>query len=122
MITHKCPSAALSIRIDLPGGGRFGPGKAALLGAIAEHGTISAAAAVLGMSYPRALKLIDDMNSRFNTPLVLARHGGADRGGSALSDTGLKILEIYREISASATQQNTAALDQIGDLISVRKD
>ena len=37
--------ARLSVRIDLPNGGRFGPGKAALLRAIASEGSIRKAAA-----------------------------------------------------------------------------
>ena len=49
---------SLSIRIDFPGGGRLGPGKAALLQGISETGSIRSAADALGMSYPKALKLV----------------------------------------------------------------
>jgi molybdate transport system regulatory protein len=51
---NKPDKPRLSIRIDLPSGGRFGPGKAALLDAIADLGSINKAASQLGMSYPRA--------------------------------------------------------------------
>jgi molybdate transport system regulatory protein len=40
----------------------MGPGKADLLDAIAESGSISAAARKLGMSYRRAWLLVDTMN------------------------------------------------------------
>ena len=114
--------AAMSIRIDLPGGGRFGPGKAALLEAINEHGSIAAAASHLNMSYPRALKLVDDMNTRFESPLILARHGGADRGGSALTEVGRQILEAYKEIVADAAAQNNEALVRFSRLVSTNRD
>ena len=41
------PPISLSIRIDV-GSGRIGPGKLALLEAIRDHGSITAAAAALG--------------------------------------------------------------------------
>ena len=44
----------LSIRLDLTGGDRIGPGKIALLKAIRNEGAISAAAKHLRMSYRRA--------------------------------------------------------------------
>ena len=40
----------------------IGPGKVALLEAIAEAGSISAAARTLGMSYRRTWLLVDEMN------------------------------------------------------------
>ena len=65
-------SPKLSVRIDFPNGMRFGPGKAALLQQLIASGSIKAAAAALGMSYPRALKLVDQMNHCFASPLVEA--------------------------------------------------
>ena len=103
----------LSVRVDLANGGRFGPGKAALLQAIGAHGSIAKAAKALGMSYPRALKLIDEMNGDFSEPLVASTHGGADRGGSELTDTGQTVLARYLEIRAAA---ETAAAVSISDL------
>ena len=49
----------------------FGPGKAALLQAIARSGSISGAAREMGMSYRRAWLLVEQMNRCFRTPLVL---------------------------------------------------
>lgn len=101
-MSSKTSTARLSVRIDLPGGGRFGPGKAALLKSIDETGSISAAARAMNMSYPRALRLIEDMNALFPSPLVETRHGGADRGGAALSDLGRRAVEAYDALTASA--------------------
>ena len=40
----------------------FGPGKAELLSAISNHGSISAAAKSMNMSYKRAWDLVGEMN------------------------------------------------------------
>ena len=100
-------AASLSIRINLANGGRFGPGKAALLRAIASGGSIRAAANTLAMSYPRALKLIEEMNADFREPRVASSVGGSDRGGSVLSATGEAVLAAYdracREAEAAAS-------------------
>lgn len=95
-------AAELSIRIDLPGGARLGPGKAALLEAIAAAGSIAGAARALGMSYPKAMRLVDELNGAFAAPLILAEHGGHRRGGAALSRDGAAVLERYRSIAAAA--------------------
>ncbi|MEM9739935.1 MAG: LysR family transcriptional regulator [Pseudomonadota bacterium] len=86
------------MRLDLPGGKRFGPGKAALLQAISRHGSIRAAAESLSMSYPKALKLIEQMNADFQVPLIESHHGGKTHGGSELTDLGHEILRQYDDI------------------------
>lgn len=108
--------ASLSIRVDLPKG-RFGPGKAALLRAIAESGSISAAARSLGMSYARAWSLTEDMNGLFGKPLVDTWSGGDRRGGAALTDSGTKVLRLYDSITEDAQRRNArklAALASVG--------
>jgi molybdate transport system regulatory protein len=93
--------AHLSIRIDLVNG-RFGPGKAALLRAIGETGSISAAARLLGMSYAKAWHLTEDMNSVFQERLVDTFAGGNRRGGATLTPAGEKMLHIYQSICDEA--------------------
>ena len=112
-------SARLSLRIDLPNGTRFGPGKAALLRALLENGSIRAAATQLEMSYPRALKLIDQMNESFATPLVEAQHGGADGGGTRVTDLGQEILDLYTAICGAS---ETASGDKFQTLVKHIRD
>lgn len=112
--TSKGPG--LSIRIDLPNGGRFGPGKAALLDAISELGSLNKAAAHLGMSYPRAKKLVEEMNDHFQRPLVVSSQGGAAGGGSQLTETGHKVQTLYRELCNRSLSQNCDLLKQAGRL------
>jgi len=100
----------LSLRIDLPSGERFGPGKATLLVAIRDTGSIAAAARALEMSYPRALRLCDSMNTQFKSPLVEKHQGGAKRGGAILTPLGHEILALYTATSEAAHNANKTAL------------
>lgn len=109
MMTPK--PASLSIRVDLPNGRRFGPGKADLLAAIAATGSVSGAAKALGMSYPRALRLIEDMNSLFAAPLVETFHGGQARGGARLTARGEAILDRYRKLEAELAARGAPLLE-----------
>ena len=76
----------------------FGPGKADLLQAISEEGSISAAGRRMGMSYRRAWSLVEDMNEHFTAPLVDSSRGGPGGGGAALTDLGRAVLADYRAL------------------------
>jgi molybdate transport system regulatory protein len=107
----------LSIRLDLPDGQRFGPGKSALLGAIAAHGSIAAAARALNMSYPRASRLVDEMNRMFKTPLVETFQGGARRGGAVLTPMGNDVATLYTAIVAAQTAASARELAAVSRLM-----
>lgn len=85
----------------------FGPGKADLLDAIRETGSISGAGKKMGMSYRRAWLLVDSMSRCFQQPLVDAAKGGANGGGTQLTVLGTQVLEHYR-----ALQQEVTAITQ----------
>jgi molybdate transport system regulatory protein len=99
----------LSIRLDLANGGRIGPGKIALLEAIRTEGSISEAARHLGMSYRRAWKLVDQINETLREPAVTTATGGHHGGGTVLTQTGERVIELYHTIeqltSTSARQE-----------------
>ena len=76
----------------------MGPGKADLLEAILETGSISAAGRKLSMSYRRAWLLVDEMNKCFRGPLVHARLGGTHGGGADITELGHEALRQYREL------------------------
>ena len=96
--------ARLSIRIDLEGGGRIGPGKIRLLEAVEREGSISAAGAALGMSYRRAWTLVSELNAALERPVVHARVGGRQGGGAALTDFGKAVIVAYRSLQARAEE------------------
>ena len=100
----------LRIRILLAAGEPFGPGKAELLEAIRDTGSIAAAGRRMGMSYQRAWDLVAAMNAHFREPVVAPAKGGARGGGTALTPFGTEVLSAYREIEALA---EAAAADRL---------
>jgi molybdate transport system regulatory protein len=89
------------IRIHLRGAPQgtalaIGPGKIALLEAIAITGSISSAARSLGMSYRRAWLLVDETNRCLVRPAVRTVSGGPRGGGTALTPTGSELVRRYR--------------------------
>lgn len=92
------------IRILLGSSIAIGPGKAALLQAIGETGSIAAAGRRMGMSYRRAWLLTKTMNACFRGPLVDAAKGGIGGGGARLTAMGREVLALYR-----AMEDHTAA-------------
>lgn len=109
----SAPRAALSLRLDLPGD-RLGPGKVALLEAIAREGSISAAGRRLGMSYKRAWDLVGRLNALAGTPVVEASAGGHGGGGAVLTAAGQALVADYRAIEAVA---GDAAKDRLAQML-----
>ncbi|WP_209318565.1 winged helix-turn-helix domain-containing protein [Falsiroseomonas selenitidurans] len=101
----------LRIRVLLAKDMPFGPGKADLLEAIRETGSIAAAGRRMGMSYQRAWDLVSAMNGHFHAPVVAPAKGGARGGGSALTPFGEEVLAAYREIEALAAAAAAERLD-----------
>jgi molybdate transport system regulatory protein len=94
----------LKLRVLHGDGYALGPGKADLLAAIAAHGSISAAARALGMSYRRAWTLVDEMNRRVADRVVEAAPGGGAKGGARLTAAGRTALAAYRALEAEAAR------------------
>lgn len=84
----------------------MGPGKADLLEAIREHGSISGAGRAMDMSYRRAWLLVDAMNRCWETPLVQTAPGRAQGSGARLTEMGKRVLLHYRALQESL--QNSA--------------
>jgi molybdate transport system regulatory protein len=82
----------------------LGPGKMALLEAIAATGSISAAAKALGMSYRRAWILVDETNRCLARPAVATATGGDRGGGAVLTDFGAAFLAAYRAVERDARE------------------
>lgn len=99
---HLPPQLKISIRALCGDEIALGPGKADLLEAIDQHGSISAAARHLGLSYRRAWLLTDAMNRCWAQPLVQTMAGGAARSGARLSPLGQQVLAQYRALQVAA--------------------
>ena len=105
------------LRILLGSSIAIGPGKAALLQAIAETGSIAAAARGMGMSYRRAWVLARTMNACFRAPLVEAAKGGTGGGGARLSATGREVLTLYRAMESRAAAAMAPEMDKLRRLM-----
>ena len=103
----------LKIRISNGKDTAMGPGKAQLLEAIQEYGSISKAAKKMNMSYRRAWELVNIMNQCFKSPLVITSHGGIHGGGAEVTPLGLSILHTYRNIEAISTSSANQELSSI---------
>ena len=86
------------LRVTLGGDIAIGPGKAQLLAAVGETGSISQAARRLKMSYMRAWSLVRTMNACFKQPLVRSERGGKAGGGASLTAAGKKVLGCYQRM------------------------
>lgn len=100
----------LQVRVDLGFGHRIGPGKVALLEAIGETGSITAAGRRLGMSYRRAWLLVSALNQMFDGAVVETVAGGAHGGGARLTELGSQLVVAYRALEKAA---ESAAAEQL---------
>lgn len=73
----------------------LGRGRGQLLRAVDEHGSISAAAREIGLSYATAWHRLDAMSRAAGRPLVEARAGGRRGGGTTLTRAGRTVLEAW---------------------------
>lgn len=70
----------------------------ALLAAIGEHGSITAAAKAVGLSYKAAWDAIDAMNNSAGEPLVVRAAGGKGGGGTVLTERAAGLIRTYRAL------------------------
>lgn len=82
----------------------LGPGKVDLLEAIEEAGSISQAARQMKLSYRRAWEMVDTMNRCFKHPLVARVTGGKGGGGARLTESGARMVRLYRSMESAANE------------------
>ena len=110
--------AALFLR---RGASRVGAERIALLEAVAELGSISAAAKRLGLSYKGAWDGVQALNNLFDGPLIAAQPGGRSGGAAQVTDRGLAVIAAFHKVEtelAAALARIEAGLggDDLGGL------
>jgi molybdate transport system regulatory protein len=105
------------LRILLGAAVALGPGKADLLEAIAQCGSISGAAREMHMSYRRAWTLVEAMNGDFRQPLVETAAGGAGGGGARVTDAAQDVLKRYRAMEEKAAAAVTGEMAEFSALL-----
>lgn len=107
----------IRLRLDFGPGAVLGPGKADLLEAIRDTGSISAAGRRMGMSYKRAWQLVETMNAMFESPLVDSARGGLQGGGAHLTDAGAEVLAHFRALEAVVRDDGRAHIEALSRLV-----
>jgi molybdate transport system regulatory protein len=103
----------IRFRIDFAENLNLGPGKIALLEAIGNHGSLSTAAASLGLSYRRAWLLLDSLNKTFDKPVTHSNAGGKNGGKSSITDFGRLLVKQYRSLENKITRIGGGHLKEI---------
>lgn len=105
IVAAMMEGSPIKIKIQLFCGDEIamGPGKADLLDAIRELGSISAAGRALGMSYRRTWLLVDAMNRCWREKLVETVPGGGRERGAHVTQKGEAVLSAYRAMQVAAS-------------------
>ncbi len=88
----------IDIRImlrDQDGESFMGIGLMWLLAGIDKHRSISRAAREMDLSYPKALRMIKNVESGLGHAVVVRRKGGSEHGGAELTALGQDFLRRY---------------------------
>lgn len=91
-----------------------GKDRIALLAAIGEQGSITAAARAVGISYKAAWDAIDAMNNSAGEPLVVRAAGGKGGGGTRLTERAEQLIRTYRTLE-DEHRRFVAHLGRLGD-------
>lgn len=87
-----------SLLLGKDGQGQLSDKRIALLEKIGECGSITRAAEAAGLSYKGAWDAVEAMNGMFGEPLVATAKGGKGGGGTQLTATGIRIVDVYRAL------------------------
>lgn len=89
----------LAYKIWLDNNGRvFGDGPYDLLSRVEQSGSLSQAAAEMGMSYNKAWRLIRTLEARLGLPLLERKVGGVAGGGSEVTFQARQLMKQYRAL------------------------
>lgn len=80
------------------GQGPVGRDRIAMLEAVAEHGSITAAAKALGFSYKAVWDGLNAVNNLLPRPALQAQSGGRGGGGAVLTEEGHRLITAFRRL------------------------
>lgn len=81
-----------------------GAERIALLEALGVHGSITGAAAAVGLSYKGAWDAVQALNNLFDRPLVASQAGGSRGGSAVLTEEGRAVISAFRAIEGELAQ------------------
>jgi len=89
---------------------RVGGDRIRLLDAIATHGSISAAARDVGLSYKGAWDAVQALNNLFDQPMVSAQAGGRTGGAAVVTPAGHALIAAFRRVE----DELSAVVERLG--------
>ncbi len=112
MLKAKPQVAHLSIELNLPNGGTFGPEDLSLIDTIRIERSIIGASRAMGVSYRKCWLMVDAMNRTFESTVV-ATFPGRRGGGAEITPFGERLVALYRSIERHATNSAKKSLDEL---------
>ena len=103
------------IRIDVDQSPAFGTGKIRLLESIQKTGNVAKSARALGMSVNKAWLLVHQMNQLLTAPVI--HHNTSNNTSDVLTDTGIKLIEVYRQMEAQVQQSAVSGIEVLNSLL-----
>ena len=73
----------------------MGPGVLSVLQRIKQYKSINRAAGQMGLSYVKALSLLNRLEDDLGKQILIRKRGGNERGGSELTPLGEKLIIEY---------------------------
>jgi molybdate transport system regulatory protein len=92
------------IWIETPEGPFVGSGRIELLQKIKVLGSIRQAAIEMKMSYRQAWQMVESMNQKAGTPLVISQRGGKGGGKATLTNRGERIIHLFESMKEKFQQ------------------
>ncbi|WP_336514931.1 ModE family transcriptional regulator [Pollutibacter soli] len=81
--------------IEFEGEKYFGPGPVELLEKIESTGSLNKAAKEMNMSYKKALKIVNSLNTKSAKPFVILHVGGEEGGGSEITPEAKQMIAYH---------------------------
>jgi len=112
MPKSKPQTASVSIYLNLPNGGAFGPEDLALIDTIRIERSIIGASRALQLSYRKCWLSVDALNRTFESPVV-ATFPGRRGAGAEITQFGERLVALYRSIERHASNSAKKSLDEL---------
>lgn len=91
----------------------YGPGPHLLMALIDETQMLRQACQLMGISYSKGWKMLDEMEQQYGARLVEKTRGGAEKGQSRLTVEGRRLLEKYEVFQHEAARRVEEAYREI---------